>query len=158
MLGTSHTIECHCVLPLYKSKTPIQYHKFVVYSKIDEKGGIIPKYVNCNNCGITHFVYEICKSEIKIGKEDLPTIRKIEDIKFSLPERLVSFLESYNQEVYVYEKIEDIIDKSIFPSEIILKREIIDESHHVKILNITSEKTFTVSTEVINTIIKGGSK
>ena len=54
-------------------------------------------------------------------------------------------------------QIEDIIEQSIFPESIILKREIIDDVHHVKILNITSEKTFTVSTEVINTVIIGGS-
>jgi ribosomal protein L32 len=128
-----------------------------VYSKLDKKGKIIPKYVNCNNCGITHLVHELCKSDIKVGKEDITSIRKIDDIKISLPERLVDFLETYRQEIYVYEKIEDIIEQSIFPESIILKREIIDDVHHVKILNITSEKTFTVSTEVINTVIIGGS-
>ena len=155
MLGVTHTIECHCVLPLYKNKSPPVYHKFVVYNKVDENGSVLPKYVNCNNCGITHFVYEICKSEIKVGKEDLPTVRRIDEVKLSLPEKLVKFLESYEVQTFVYEKIEDAISKEIFPTEIILKREIIDESHHVKIINVTSENTFTVKTEVINTIIRG---
>lgn len=155
MLGVTHTIECHCVLPLYKNKSPPVYHKFVVYNKVDENGSVLPKYVNCNNCGITHFVYEICKSEIKVGKEDLPTVRRIDEVKLSLPEKLVKFLESYEVQTFVYEKIEDAISKEIFPTEIILKREIIDESHHVKIINVTSENTFTVNTEVINTIIRG---
>ena len=155
MLGVTHTIECHCVLPLYKNKTPAVYHKFVVYNKVDESGGVLPKYVNCNNCGITHFVYEICKSEIKVGKEDLPTVRKINEVKLSLPEKLVTFLESYEVETFVYEKIEDAINKTIFPTEVILKREIIDEAHHVKIINVTSENTFTINTEVINTVIRG---
>ena len=155
MLGVTHTIECHCVLPLYKNKSPPVYHKFVVYNKVDENGSVLPKYVNCNNCGITHFVYEICKSEIKVGKEDLPTVRRIDEVKLSLPEKLVKFLESYEVQTFVYEKIEDAISKEIFPTEINLKREIIDESHHVKIINVTSENTFTVNTEVINTIIRG---
>ena len=155
MLGVTHTIECHCVLPLYKNKTPTVYHRFVVYNKVDENGSVLPKYVNCNNCGITHFVYEICKSEIKVGKEDLSTVRKINEVKLSLPKKLVKFLESYEVETFVYEKIEDSISKSIFPTEVILKREIIDETHHVKIIKVTSENTFTVNTEVINTVIRG---
>jgi len=155
MLGVTHTIECHCVLPLYKNKSPSVYHKFAVYNKVDENGRVLSKYVNCNNCGITHFVYEVCKSEIKVGKEDLPTVRRIDEVKLSLPEKLVKFLESYEVQTFVYEKIEDAISKSIYPTEIILKREIIDESHHVKIIKVTSENKFTVNTEVINTIIRG---
>ena len=69
--------------------------------------------------------------------------------------KLVKFLESYEVETFVYEKIEDAINKTIFPTEVILKREIIDESHHVKIINVTSENTFTINTEVINTVIRG---
>ena len=96
MIGQNHLIECHCVLPLYKDKKPVLYHKFVVYSKTGEGGKIIPKYVNCNNCGITHYVYEICKSDIKVGKEEISSVLSIEDIKICLPENLVKILEKQN--------------------------------------------------------------
>ena len=68
MSGQRHLIECHCVLPIYKNKKPVVYHKFAVYSFFDEKTSkVIPKYVNCNNCGVTHLIEEFCKSKIKLG-------------------------------------------------------------------------------------------
>ena len=154
MLGYKHTIECHCVLPLYKNKHPIVYHKFIVYSKINDKGKIIPKYSNCNNCGIVHKVYEICKSEIKLGKEDITSIRSIEDIKVSLPEKIIKILEENNCDIALYEEIEDILDQESFPSEVIVKRNIIDEEHHIKILKINNKDSFKIISEIISTIIR----
>ena len=31
-----HTIECNCVLPQYKNIVPIVFHKFIVFSIINE--------------------------------------------------------------------------------------------------------------------------
>ncbi len=154
MLGYKHIVECHCVLPVYKNKKPVVYHKFATYNKIDMKGKIIPKYVNCNNCGATHFVYEICKSDIKIGKEEIQTVRTIKDIKISLPDKLVSILEENDRNIEDYEMIEDILDQEIFPSELILKREIIDEEHHIKLLKIINANKFKIESEVIKTIVR----
>lgn len=156
MSGLKHTIECHCILPLYKNKHPAVYHKFTVYSKIDDKGRVIPKYVNCNNCGITHNVYEIFKSDIKIGKEDITSIRNLKDIKLSLDKKVIEILEEYNCEIPIYEEVEDILDQKMFPSELVLKREIIDESHHIKILQINSCDNFKIRSEVITTILTRG--
>jgi len=154
MLGQKHLVECHCVLPLYKGKDPIVYHKFTVYSKIDERGSIIPKYVNCNNCGITHHVYEICRSDIKVGKEDIPSVRSVEDISISLPERLVKILKDNERDVSDYEMIEDAFEQDIFPINIIVSREIIDEEYQIKILEIKSKNSFKISSETIKTIIR----
>lgn len=153
MIGHKHLIECHCVLPLYKNVKPVVYHKFSVYSKI-QSNKIIPKYVNCNNCGITHYVYEICKSDIKVGKEDIRSSRTIEDVKFSMPDKIVNILEEYNRNIDDYELIEDILEEKLFPYDIVINREIIDEEHHIKILSILSEKKFKIKSETISTIIK----
>ena len=116
MPGQRHLIECHCVLPLYKDKKPIVYHKFAVYSLFDEKTSkVIPKYVNCNNCGVTHFVNEFCKSEIKLGKEDVKSVRSISEVSLSIPNRLNEILSEYNSTVDVYEEIEDVIENREFP-------------------------------------------
>ena len=64
MLGIKHLVNCHCYLKIYQKNENIIYHKFPVYSKIDENGNIIPKNVKCNNCNAFHKVYEIQKSEI----------------------------------------------------------------------------------------------
>ena len=154
MIGYKHTIECHCVLQLYKDKVPTVYHRFSVYSKVDDKGNIVPKYSNCNNCGATHLVYEICKSEIKLGKEDINSIRKIEDIKISLPDNIAKVLDDHKCDLSTYELVEDIMDNEIFPYEVILSREIVDEEHNIKILNILSQNKIKISNESIRTIIK----
>jgi len=149
-----HLIECHCVLQVYKDKTPPVYHKFAAYNKINERGNIIPKYVNCNNCGITHYVTEICKSEIKVGKEDSMSVRNISDLKISLPEKLTKILDDYQCDITLYENAEDVIENQCYPYEMIIKREIIDDEHHIKILNIENENRFKIDNQVIKTIIR----
>ena len=153
-MSQRHLIECHCVLPIYKNKTPVVYHKFSVYSKIDEKTGkVLPKYANCNNCGATHYVSELCKPEIKTGKEDIMSVRSINDIKLSLPENIVKILESYNVGVDVYEEVEDIIENNNYPKDLVLNREVLGEDYHCKILHIKSGSNFKIQSEIINTTI-----
>ena len=66
MTGVLHLIECHCCLPQYKnSKKPV-YHKFKVFSILDDGDTVISKHSQCNNCGVVHHVIDICKSEIII--------------------------------------------------------------------------------------------
>ena len=154
MIGTKHLIECHCVLPIYKNRKPIFYHKFTAYSKYSDSGKIIPKYANCNNCGATHYIYEICKSDIKVGNEDTSSVRKISDIEISLPDKISKILSENNREIANYEMIENIFDNELFPSELIVSRNIIDENHHIKILKIIDKDKFKIMSEVITTIIK----
>ena len=155
MLGQRHLIECHCVLPLYKDRRPIVYHKFPVYSKFNTKTSkVIPKYANCNNCGITHLIDELCKSQIKIGKEDIKSARSISEVTLSLPIKIVDFLKDYNSSISLYEEIEDIFDNLTFPKDLIIKREIIDEQYHVKVLKLISQEKYKIVSEIIdNTII-----
>ena len=153
--GQRHLIKCHCILPIYKNSKPQIYHKIAVYSMFDEKSGkVIPKYINCNNCGITHFVTEYCKSEIQIGKEDVTSIRSVSEVEIGLPEKLVSFLNQYSPTIDILEEIEHIFNDNLFPKGIIIKREIIDEKHNIKILNLINKNRFTISSEILdNTII-----
>jgi len=154
MIGYKHLIECHCILAIYKNHDPKVYHKFPAYSRVSESGKILPKYVNCNNCGATHYVYELCKSEIKLGSEDTSSVRSISDIEITLPEKINRILSENNREIADYEMIEDIFENEIFPSELIVNRNIIDESHHIKILKILDKDKFKIVSEVITTIVK----
>lgn len=159
MSGQRHLIECHCVLPLYKHKQNPVYHKFAVYSLINDKTGkVIPKYVNCNNCGVTHFVDEFCKSQIKLGKEDIKSIRSIKDIAMSIPDKVLKILEEYNSTVDIYEEVEHVIDNLEFPRNIVIKREIIEDNYHLKILQILSGIKFKIISEVVDNTIFGGEK
>jgi len=153
-MSQRHLIECHCVLPIYKNKKNPVYHKISVYSKIDKNSGkVLPKYVNCNNCGITHYVVEICKSEIKLGNEDIASVRTVSDIKVSLPEKLVKILEEYNSEIDIYEEAEDAIENNLYPKNIVLSREIIGEDQNYKILKLLGYDKYRILSEIISTTI-----
>ena len=153
--GQRHLIECHCILPIYKNAKTQIYHKIAVYSMFNEQTGkVIPKYVNCNNCGITHYVTEYCKSEIQIGKEDITSIRSVLEVEIGLPEKLTKFLKQYSPTIDILEEVEHVFNNQLFPKGIIIKREIIDEKHNIKILNLINEQRFTISSEILdNTII-----
>ena len=154
MTGQRHLIDCHYILHIYKNVSPVVYHKFAVYSKLDEKTGkVVPKYVNCNNCGITHFVDEFCKSKIQKGKEDMASIRNISEIEIGLPDKLTNFLRQYHPTIDILEEIEDVFNNNTFPKNIVIKREIIDETHNIKILNLVNSERFVVLSEILNKTI-----
>ena len=93
MPGIKHLIECHCVLPLFKSSQKIIYHKFPVYSKITASGMLVEKLVKCNNCEAAHLINEVCKSEIQPGKDQTEVVVSKEDISYMLDDKLVKLLE-----------------------------------------------------------------
>ena len=101
--GIKHTIECHCVLPQFRNRKDTVYHKFVVFSILDESETVIPKHAACNNCGVIHNVYDICKSEIMPGRE-LGAVMEIKDVKILLPSAVSLILESYDCDVATWEQ------------------------------------------------------
>ena len=153
VLGQKHLVECHCVLPIFKNAPKEIYHKFPVYSKFDKTGKVIPKYVRCNNCEAVHFVSELCISEIKPGKEDIGSILTKEEISVSLSQRLVEILVTQDCTVADYEQVLDVIENEKYPLQIIVKREILEENHLVKILEIKSENKFKLFSEKINNMV-----
>ena len=84
LTGIKHLIECHCILPQYRGRKETVFHKFVVFSIVDASDTCIPKYVQCNNCSAVHKVYDICKSEIIPGRDELKTVVSIEEVKFGM--------------------------------------------------------------------------
>tara|TARA_R110000796_G_scaffold109970_1_gene221448 strand:- start:44 stop:367 length:324 start_codon:yes stop_codon:yes gene_type:complete len=98
-------------------------------------------------------ITEFCKSKIQKGKEDITSIRNAYEIEISLPEKLVNFLKQYKPTIDILEEIEDVIDNKQFPRSLVIKREIIDESYNIKILNLISEERFSISSEILNNTI-----
>ena len=74
-----HLVECHCVLPQYRNRQELVYHKFTVFSLLEDDS-VVEKLVRCNNCDAVHRVFDVCKSEIFIGDLDLTTIRTPHEI------------------------------------------------------------------------------
>jgi hypothetical protein len=154
MTGIKHLIECHCILQQYKKRADPLYHKFTVYSKIkDDKVEL--KYAQCNNCGIVHKVYDICRSEIVTGKEDHNVGLTIEEMSIQLSDKLSNLLSVNNCDYATWEHVLDIIESSRWNESVVIKREIIDSKENIKILSILSEEKVKITSRSIEDEIIG---
>ena len=134
MQGIKHLIECHCMLPQYKNRPDPVFHKFIVFSIIDDSDTVIPKYAQCNNCGIVHKIIDICKSEIITGKEELKSLPIIDDIRFSLSEDIQRILDSYNADLPSWEHVQFIIENKVKGSHVVLTSDIMEDEIQGKML------------------------
>ncbi len=146
MKGVRHLIECHCVLPQYRRRDVPIFHKFPVFSKIDDQDIVEEKVVQCENCGTIHRVYDICKSEIIPGKDDSRVALTIEDIKISMSDKLSNILDSYDCDISLWEHVEFIIENEEWGSEVILKRESQADATSLKILQINGNDKLRIKT------------
>ena len=143
MQGLKHIIECHCVLPQYKNNPNPVWHKFVVFSIIDNSDTVIPKHAKCNNCGVVHNVIDIGKSEVLSGQE-LGAVMQKEDIQIMLPDSLKNILISYDCDVATWEHVLFVLQNSKFPSNIVISR---DEENGIvsgKILEMATHGSYTI--------------
>ena len=154
MPGIKHLINCHCVLAIYKNDQKIINHKFPVYSKFDENNAIIPKLVKCNNCDTLHYVYDMCKSEIRPGKDQTSIVIEKDDLALMMSDKLSNLLRKINCDISSWEHVLDIIEEERWGEIVVLKRDIIDEIQQVKVIEILSDDKFKIRSETINDIIK----
>jgi hypothetical protein len=143
--GIRHLIECHCVLPQYRNRNPPVFHKFIVFSAINDDQAQ-KKLAQCNNCGILHRVVDICKSEIVHGLEEGASLRTIEDLKISLPQRLSDFLVTQKLDIATWEFIEFLIDNKR-EKDVVISRTEAGDITQLKILQINADGTFKVRNE-----------
>lgn len=137
-VGVRHLIECNCILPQYRNRKDKIWHKFPVFSVIDEENNVIPKFAQCNNCGIIHKVVEINRSEISI-KEKMGAIKTIDDIRISIPDQFAGLLEQHNCDLSVWEEVEFILENEKWDNFVVLaKDEENDGNIYGKILIIKS--------------------
>ena len=134
MKFTRHLIECHCILKIYQNNTKPIYHKFPVFSLLDEKENLSEsKYVACNNCGSIHEVVDICKSDVKWGSDvyDGLVVTK-EDVKFNLINKglsnITDILEINDCDVSIWELVEYCIENKIDYSIVLSKQDIQDNT------------------------------
>ena len=153
MKGLKHLIECHCYLKIFNSSENKINHKFPTYSKFDENDNIIPRLSKCNNCESLHYVYDICKSELRPGKEDINSILSKEDIMMMLPDKVNNVLTSNRADIADFEHALDIIDNEVWGERIVVKRDIVDDVENVKILQIDGENKIKLYNKEINTIV-----
>lgn len=143
--GIRHLVECTCILPQYlKSDNPV-FHKFIVFSVVDENDKVIPKFVQCNNCDLVHKVFDICKSEFIFGNENSKSVITKRDLEFSLPGRLVDLLKEYDADLPTWEQLKFIIEEEKWGSQVILSSEEIDGRHTGKLLTIADRDRFGIT-------------
>lgn len=141
--GQRHLVQCQCVLPQYRKLANPVFHKFTVFSVIDNDV-VEPKYVQCNNCGAVHKVYDICKSEIIPGKDELRSITTLQEIGISIPGDLKQLLETYNCDITVWEHIRFLIEEQRWGDRVVITRETINDETTGKILTIAAKDRFTL--------------
>lgn len=148
-----HLIQCHCILPQFRKTPNPLFHKFIVFSVLDNDT-VVPKYVQCNNCNAVHKVYDICKSEIIPGKDELRSVTTINEVKMFLSQDIANLLESYNCDLPVWEHIKFCIDGSRWGDKVILTRDIVDDEIVGKILTIESRDRFTLESYISREVIE----
>jgi hypothetical protein len=155
MPGIKHLVECHCYLKIFGKNEIKTNHKFPVYSKLDENDNVIPKLQNCNNCESLHYVYDICKSELRPGKEDVGTKLDKEDFIMMLPDKVANILIKNRCDISDFEHALDIIEEKSWGSYIVIKRDIVGEEQQVKALLFKDENTIKIINKEIKSLVFG---
>jgi len=140
-----HAVSCRCILSQNKSSKSPKTFMFLVCSLLRD-GVVDVSYAECPNCGITHRVTDICKSEIIPRSELTGAMQTIEEIKLSMPERLVTLLSGYELDVSTWQHARNIIDHELWGGFVILKRERVGSEEVVKFLRIFSSTLFKIET------------
>lgn len=146
MQGLKHLVECNCVLPQFASRPSPPFHQFIVFSIVDEDDRVVPKYAQCNNCGVLHHVVDIHKSEVLAGKENANALVSVEDIKLSLSKEIVDVLTKYNVDLASWEQAQFIIDNERWGEHVVLASEVVNGQRVGKYLQILGRALLKVST------------
>jgi len=151
MKALKHLVECQCILPQYKKIPNPPYHKFVVFSIIDSSDAVLEKFAQCNNCGIVHKIYDICKSEIAIGHESLNSLPTKEDFLLMIPSSVSDILNAYNCELYLWENVAFILNENLINEKIIISKDEIDGKVQGKFLIYKGGNKFAIEPFMTNT-------
>lgn len=120
-----HLIECKCVLLQFRKMPNPPLHKFIVFSELNSSGLVIPSLAQCNNCGAVHKIQEIGVSTIT-KKEDATSVLTIDEIKSSLPEKLLNDLSRYELEQHQWLEIKWVYENEDWGRVVVLTKETSD--------------------------------
>jgi hypothetical protein len=152
--GLKHLVTCRCTLPQFKRHPQPPKHQFVVFSVIDDDNNVKPKYAQCNNCGVIHRVTEINRSEILASKEQAKSILTPDDIKLSLPSRLVELLDVNYADLATWEATKHIYENKRWGEFVLLTSENDEGMRTGKYVRILGEGLFDVDAFEREEVIK----
>tara|TARA_Y100001958_G_C21193739_1_gene521467 strand:+ start:732 stop:1109 length:378 start_codon:yes stop_codon:yes gene_type:complete len=115
----------------------------MVFSVI-ENDRVVESFAKCNNCGITHKVTDICRSQILPTSENSSSLISIQDIAIGLTEGVRNIMESHNKELADYQHLNFLIDNKDTEGFIVLSRESIEGKLQGKILRYKGDGRFGI--------------
>jgi hypothetical protein len=151
-VGIKHLIQCHCVLPQYRKRTIPVFHKFLVFSILNN-GVCESKLAQCNNCNQLHKITDLCRTEFLSGKDETSAIPTEIDIGLSITSKLKEILELYQCDISTWEQAEFYEENEMWGEKIILSKESIDDNVQIKSLIFISYGKFKVKIESFQEII-----
>ena len=154
MAGVKHLIQCHCILPQYRNMSNPMFHKFTVYSKYTSIGDIEDKIAKCNNCGIFHKVYEICKSELLQDYDGISFLITVEEIEDLLPDNISRILRKNNCDLATWENVLDVYRSKEWGVPVVIARNTIKNISYVKSLTMLDKDTIDIKSNTIDNILE----
>jgi len=134
-----HLVECKCILPQFKRMAEPPFHKFVVFSVLEEvTAKVKPSYAQCPNCGAVHRVNEVGLSKI-LNKDSIRSISTIDDIKLTMPQKLVTILERHECDLPTWQEVQFIVENQLWGRTVILAKEREGDLIFGKVMTILSD-------------------
>lgn len=140
-----HIIQCRCILPQFKNKKNVLFHKFIAFSVLEDDDTVKETFINCNNCGVVHKIVDLCKTEIQENSDDWQTIKK-EDLRISLPEDVLSVLDSYDCDLATFQHALWIIENEKWGERIIVDKNESEERIEGKYLIFNGNQKYRIET------------
>ena len=143
--GLKHLIRCRCVMPQFKNLHEPPVHQFIVFSVLDDDDKLVPKFNQCNNCGLVHKVVDVCRSEITT-RENMGSVLTIDDIKPSLAPNLIGILENNVADLTTWEHAQFIFENKRWGEFVVLSTDVESGTRQGKYLQVLGENLFKVNT------------
>lgn len=142
-----HLVECNCVLPQFRDYRPVVFHKFTVFSELDENGNVIPSFAECPNCSAIHKVVEVFESKT-LRKETITTLPRKEELGEAIPRKVVELLERYGCDTATWQEARFIVEHELWGKPVILSRDEVDGTITGKYVLILGKDLLKVDTYV----------
>ena len=118
-----HLVECKCILKIFEHIEPPVFHKFVVFSVMEEPSAdVIPSFVQCNNCGSIHKVTEVGQSAM-LPKEEMRTLESKEDLELELPDKVIAVLKKNDCDLHVWQEAKHILEHEMWGRFVVVSKE-----------------------------------
>jgi hypothetical protein len=141
--GLKHVIPCRCILTQFKRLKNPPFHKFVVFSVLDDDQ-MVHRFVQCNNCGVIHKVTDVGRSEILQTREHMASIVTLDEVKTSVPEKLGAILEANQCDLATWESVAFIVENQKWGDFVVLNSDEEGGTRQGKFVRILSESLFKV--------------